>query len=112
MKTAILGDFDPEDRNRVLRTGELDVPSIEIGDRRQEIVLIGIGLRKDALTRDLDACLLTADELEAQRAWRARCRVAELGDTGEQSPPNPLADDDPFEEWDGSDDEEDEEEAE
>jgi G3E family GTPase len=33
------------------------------GDRRQEIVLIGIGMDEAALRRDLDACLLTEAEM-------------------------------------------------
>jgi G3E family GTPase len=41
------------------------------GDRRQEIALIGIGLDRRALTADLDACLLTAREMnEGPRLWR------------------------------------------
>jgi G3E family GTPase len=40
------------------------------GDRKQELVFIGIGLEKAELTADLDACLLTEAELEAGRlAW-------------------------------------------
>ncbi len=35
------------------------------GDRRQEIVLIGIGLDREALTRAFGACLLTGAELQA-----------------------------------------------
>jgi G3E family GTPase len=40
------------------------------GDRRQEIVFIGIGMDEATLRRDLDACLLTSAELRAgERAW-------------------------------------------
>jgi G3E family GTPase len=42
------------------------------GDRRQEIVFIGIGMDEAALRRDLDTCLLTRAELRGgPRAWAA-----------------------------------------
>ncbi len=41
------------------------------GDRRQEIVFIGIGMDEGALRAELDACLLTGAELRAgERAWQ------------------------------------------
>jgi G3E family GTPase len=40
------------------------------GDRRQEIVIIGIGMDDAALRRRLDACLLTQDEMRGgPKAW-------------------------------------------
>ena len=40
------------------------------GDRRQEIVFIGVGMDEATLRRDLDACLLTDAEMKAgQRSW-------------------------------------------
>lgn len=40
------------------------------GDRRQEIVFIGVGMEEAALRRDLDACLLTEDEMRGgPKAW-------------------------------------------
>ncbi|MBM4007418.1 MAG: GTP-binding protein [Planctomycetes bacterium] len=53
------------------------------GDRRQEIVFIGAGMDRDALTEQFDACLLTEEEFMAgPQAW-ARLK-------------------DPFPEWDSS----------
>lgn len=34
-----------------------------VGDRQQEIVFIGLGIDQEALVRDLNACLLTKEEL-------------------------------------------------
>ena len=40
------------------------------GDRRQEIVFIGIGMDEAALRRDLDACLLDPNEMRGgPKAW-------------------------------------------
>ncbi|MDX1958075.1 MAG: zinc metallochaperone GTPase ZigA [Leptospiraceae bacterium] len=41
------------------------------GDRRQEIVLIGMDMNKEKLTLDLDKCLLTDYEMKkGEKAWR------------------------------------------
>jgi len=46
--------------------------TLTIGDRRQELVLIGIGLDTDAWRAKFDACLLDDAEYAAgEAAWRA-----------------------------------------
>ncbi|MCD1260369.1 GTP-binding protein [Paenibacillus athensensis] len=39
------------------------------GDRINQIVLIGIDLEPQAITAQLDACLLTDEELEREHEW-------------------------------------------
>jgi hypothetical protein len=42
------------------------------GDRRQEIVLIGMGMDKEALTAFLDTALLTDEEMQVgPSAWQS-----------------------------------------
>ena len=44
----------------------------EVGDRRQELVFIGIGMDEVAMRAKLDACLLSDDELQLGKdAWHA-----------------------------------------
>ncbi len=60
-------DLEPEARERL---EELWHP--ELGDRRQELAIIGQGLDQRALSAMLDACLLTPEEVAAgDAAWRA-----------------------------------------
>ena len=93
---------------------------LALGDRRQEVVFIGLNLDKEKLSAALDACLLTPEELERQRAWwgsvqdhieAAEATVPDTGDAEADAAaraaavdaltpiPDPLADDDPFDAW-------------
>jgi G3E family GTPase len=59
-------DIDDEQREAIEALWHPDV-----GDRRQEIAIIGQGLRQEALTSMLDACLVTLEEMHAGPAlWQ------------------------------------------
>jgi len=47
-RSAILADFSPS-----------------VGDRRQELVFIGVGLKEAPLRAALDSCLVTVGDMEA-----------------------------------------------
>jgi len=62
---AVPREYWPEDQTHINRVWEE-----QNGDCRQEIVLIGRNMDKQALTDMLDSCLLTEDEIETdERKW-------------------------------------------
>jgi len=118
-RNMILAEYPLEERDE--DPEDLD-PVTSIGDRRQELVFIGIDLARDKLEKDLDACLLTTKEWMGHQAWLQKCvdavdkaqrSVARTGDDAVDAaamraavdaaalslPPDPLAKDDPFGKW-------------
>lgn len=66
--SAVDEDHWPEDEAH--RSSIAEKSDTEWGDRRQELVLIGIGMDEAALRARLDACLLTAPEMDlAPEGW-------------------------------------------
>ena len=56
--------YNPIEYDRVIHE---DFVSTEFGDRRQEIVFIGIQLHSDNISSALNACLLNDNEMEQYR---------------------------------------------
>ena len=55
----------PEEYERIMRD---DWVTDEFGDRRQELVFIGVGYDEQKIRDSLDECLLTDGEMESYRA--------------------------------------------
>lgn len=60
-----------DDYERVMRE---DFVTEEFGDRRQELVFIGVDVQQEAIERALDGCLLTEAEMEVYREKVAAMR--------------------------------------
>ncbi|MFG2041532.1 GTP-binding protein [Dactylosporangium sp. NPDC048998] len=88
---AASGDWpdDPDERAELLARWDP-----VFGDRRQELVLIGVGLDGDGLRAALTVCLLTDGEIAAgEDAWRALPDPFpqwDLGDVHDHDHPEPL----------------------
>jgi hypothetical protein len=62
-----MNDFfadNPVEMERILRE---DFVSNEFGDRRQELVFIGVDIDQPSIERALNECLLTDEEMEMYR---------------------------------------------
>jgi len=79
-------EFWPEDADERAAV-QAQIDQYEHGDRRQEVVLIGISLDQAALTAALDDCLVTDDE------WKDLARLV-------VDDPIPLWQMEPFDDWD------------
>jgi len=72
----MMKDFFAENPKEYERVLAEDFVSEEFGDRRQELVFIGMDLQEDKIREALDACLLNDEELEDYRAQVAKLQKA------------------------------------
>mmetsp|Transcript_16804 Transcript_16804/g.38654 ORF Transcript_16804/g.38654 Transcript_16804/m.38654 type:complete len:558 (+) Transcript_16804:96-1769(+) len=68
--------FDEGNEAELQRILREDFVTEEFGDRRQELVFIGVDIDEPAIRVALDECLLSADEMETYREDLANFRVA------------------------------------
>lgn len=63
------------------RIQEREFVSEEFGDRRQEIVFIGVHLAKEKITQALDACLYSEDDMKEYRGWLEKLTSEQVAST-------------------------------
>lgn len=98
---AVPEEVWPQDGTKERELLERDLHPSVIQDRRQEIVMIGSGLKKDVITAELDDCLLREGDLPSAKRLKMSTRKMSPADSQEQwkfllSVPEK---EDPFPQW-------------